>query len=100
MLDPKSGQAQKKTSVQSHKILPPIWTSLDSLSWVFLHRVYRYETFAVRSATRQSLSAEMPCHLRLSALIATLLAASVANAWLEGDCADVYDTGSGNCNVG
>ena len=46
-----------------------------------------------------SVDAKMPCHLRLSALIATLLAASVANAWLEGDCADVYDTGSGNCNV-
>ena len=37
--------------------------------------------------------------LRLSALIATLLAASVANARVEGDCVDVYDTGSGNCNV-
>ena len=38
--------------------------------------------------------------LRLSALFLTLLlAASAANAWLEGDCVDVYDTGSGNCNV-
>ena len=75
------------------------FANLEKFLLVFLHRVYRYETFAVRSATRQSLSVEMPCHLRLSALIATLLAASVANAWLEGDCADVYDTGSGNCNV-
>ena len=47
----------------------------------------------------RSVAVEMPCYLRLSALIATLLAASVANAWLEGDCVDVYDTGSGNCNV-
>ena len=38
--------------------------------------------------------------LRLPALFLTLLiAASAANASVQGDCADVYDTGSGNCNV-
>ena len=38
-------------------------------------------------------------YLRLIALFVTLLAASAANASVQGDCVAVYDTGSGNCNV-
>ena len=40
--------------------------------------------------------AKMLC-LRLTALFLALVAA--ANATVTGDCADVYDTGSGNCNA-